>query len=246
MNHFSWVLGYLGGQPQLSTRWMAMKNDSEAKQGMWVAIIWTILAYTGAIIIGLCAFTLFGANAVNDPEQILPFTLMQTMPPWLAGILLVGAVAAMMSTASSQLLVATSAISEDVYHKAMNKDLSDSKLVTLSRISMLGVGLLGLVMAFTSKSLIYTVVGWAWAGIGCSFSPAILLSFFWKKTSSAGVLASMVAGFIVTVIWMTTGLDKIFTAKAAAFIIAFSFAVMFSIFVPDKSIEQLASTAEKN
>lgn len=246
MNHFSWVLGYLGGQPQLSTRWMAMKNDEDAKQGMWVAIIWTILAYAGAIIIGLCAFTLFGASAVKDPEQILPFTLMQTMPPWLAGILLVGAVAAMMSTASSQLLVATSAISEDVYHKAMNKDLTDAKLVTLSRISMLGVGLFGLIMAFTSKSLIYTIVGWAWAGIGCSFSPAILLSFFWKRTSSAGILASMIGGFVITIIWMTTGLDKIFTAKAAAFIIALAFAVIFSIFAPDKPVEELTLTEQKN
>jgi sodium/proline symporter len=228
-NNFSWFFGYLGGQPQLDARWMAMRSDRDVKVGAAIAIAWTLLAYAGAITLGIAAFTLYGSGAVVDPEQILPFVLLQLMPPWLAGILLAGAVAAMMSTADSQLLIATSSISEDIVHKALRRDFDDHKLVIISRVTILVVGVIALVMAFTSQSLIYTIVGWAWAGIGCSFAPAVILSFFWKRFSGRGVIASLVSGFFTTVIWMTTGLDHIFTARAATFIITFACAVIVTL-----------------
>ncbi|MGB3341779.1 MAG: sodium/proline symporter [bacterium] len=232
VNNFSWFFGYLGGQPQLDARWMAMRTDREVKIGARIAIIWTVLAYAGAITLGLAAITLYGQNCVADPEQILPFMLMKLMPPWVAGILLAGAVAAMMSTADSQLLIATSSISEDVIHKAMNKKINDKTLVMISRITILIVGILALILAFTSKSLIYTIVHFAWAGIGCSFSPAVILSFFWKRFNSAGVVASLVSGFTVTVLWMTTGLDKVIAATFITFIVAFIFAVVVTLLTP--------------
>jgi sodium/proline symporter len=225
-NNFSWFFGYLGGQPQLDARWMAMRSDKDVRIGAAIAITWTLLAYAGAITIGIAAIALFGAGVVSDPEQILPFMLLKLMPPWFAGILLAGAVAAMMSTADSQLLIATSSISEDIIHKALHRKLDDRKLVLISRITILVVGVIALVMAFTSRSLIYTIVGWAWAGIGCSFAPAVILSFFWKRFSGPGVIASLVSGFVTTVIWMTTGLDAVFTARAATFLVAFVCAVV--------------------
>jgi sodium/proline symporter len=228
-NNFSWFFGYLGGQPQLDARWMAMRTDRDVKIGAAIAITWTLLAYAGAITLGIAAIALFGTGVVPDPEQILPFMLLKLMPPWLAGILLAGAVAAMMSTADSQLLIATSSISEDIVHKALHKDYDDRKLVMISRVTILVVGVIALVMAFTSKSLIYTIVGWAWAGIGCSFAPAVILSFFWKRFSARGVIASLVSGFVTTVVWMTTGLDALFTARAATFIVAFVCAVLVTI-----------------
>jgi len=229
VNNFSWFFGYLGGQPQLDARWMAMRSDKEVMLGARIAIVWTILAYTGAILLGLSAITLYGQGAVSDPEQILPFMLMKLMPAWLAGILLAGAVAAMMSTADSQLLIATSSISEDVIHKALNKKVDDRRLVLISRITILIVGIVALVLAFTSKSLIYTIVHFAWAGIGCSFSQAVILSFFWKRFNGAGVIGSLVAGFIVTVLWMITGWDKIIAATFITFIVAFICAVVVTL-----------------
>jgi len=237
-NNFSWFFGYLGGQPQLDARWMAMRSDRDVKIGSAVAIIWTLLAYTGAITLGLAAIALYGAGAVADPEQILPFMLLKLMPPWLAGILLAGAVAAMMSTADSQLLIATSSISEDIVHKSLRKGFDDRKLVLVSRVTILVVGLIALVMAFTSKSLIYTIVGWAWAGIGCSFAPAVILSFFWKRFNATGVIASLVSGFVTTVVWMTTGLDSIFTARAATFIVAFICAIVVTLLSGNDSREE--------
>jgi sodium/proline symporter len=208
---------------------MAMRTDRDVKVGAAIAIVWTLLAYAGAITLGIAALTLYGSGAVADPEQILPFVLVELMPPWLAGILLAGAVAAMMSTADSQLLIATSSISEDIVHKALHRNFDDRKLVIISRITILVVGVIALIMAFTSRSLIYTIVGWAWAGIGCSFAPAVILSFFWKRFSGRGVIASLVSGFFTTVIWMTTGLDHIFTARAATFIITFACAVIVTL-----------------
>jgi sodium/proline symporter len=234
VNNFSWFFGYLGGQPQLDARWMAMKNDKEVKIGARIAIIWTVLAYAGAITLGLAAITLYGQSCVADPEQILPYMLMRLMPPWIAGILLAGAVAAMMSTADSQLLIATSSISEDIIHKAMNKKISDKTLVMISRMTILLVGTLALILAFTSKSLIYTIVHFAWAGIGCSFSPAVILSFFWKRFNAAGVVASLVSGFTVTILWMITGWDKAIAATFITFIVAFVFAVIVTLLVPKK------------
>jgi sodium/proline symporter len=228
-NNFAWFFGYLGGQPQLDARWMAMRSDKDVKIGATIAITWTLLAYAGAITLGIAAITLFGTGAVSDPEQILPFMLLKLMPPWIAGILLAGAVAAMMSTADSQLLIATSSISEDIIHKALRRNFDDRKLVMISRITILVVGVIALVMAFTSKSLIYTLVHWAWAGIGCSFAPAVILSFFWKRFTAWGAVASLVSGFATTVIWMTTGLDAIITARAATFIIAFFCAVLVTL-----------------
>jgi len=244
-NNFSWFFGYLGGQPQLDARWMAMKSEKDVRTGKIVAISWTVLAYIGAILLGLEAFALFGHGAVTDAEQILPLMLMRMFPAWIAGLLLAGAVAAMMSTADSQLLVATSSVSEDIIHKAMKRNVSERQLVLISRITVLSIGIIAFILAITSKSLIYTIVGWAWAGIGCSFAPAVILSFFWKKFSSAGVVASLLSGFTTTVIWMTTGLDKAFTARAASFIVAFVAAVIFTFIFPKKGDSISEETAKR-
>lgn len=234
VNNFSWFFGYLGGQPQLDARWMAMKDDREVQTGATIAIIWTILAYTGAITLGLTAIALYGQNAVPDPEQILPFMLMKLMPPWLAGILLAGAVAAMMSTADSQLLIATSSISEDIIHKSLNKRVGDKTLVFISRVTILVVGIIALLLAFTSKSLIYTIVHFAWAGIGCSFSPAVIFSFFWKRFTGRGVIASLLSGSTVTLLWMITGWDKVIAATAVTFVVSMLAAVIVTIAFPRK------------
>ena len=232
VNNFSWFFGYLGGQPQLDARWMAMKSDKDVKVGAGIAIVWTLLAYTGAIVLGLAAIALYGQGVVADPEQILPYMLIDLMPAWLAGLLLAGAVAAMMSTADSQLLIATSSISEDIIHKSLKKNIDDRTLVLVSRITILVVGAIALVLAFTSKSLIYTLVHFAWAGIGCSFSPAVILSFFWKRFSTRGVIASLVSGFVVTVLWIITGWDTVIAATVVTFCIAFLCAVIVTLASP--------------
>lgn len=234
-NNLAWFFGYLGGLPQLNARFMGMKDDRNVKIGRNIAVGWTALAYAGVVVIGLTAVVLFGPDVVSDPEMILPHILTELFPPWLAAILLAGAVAAMVSTAQSMLLVASSSISQDVYNGIIKKgQAEDRKLLFLSRSATLGVGLLGLVLALTTSELIYYIVSYAWAGIGCSFAPAVLLSFYWDRFSSNGVVTALATGLVTTIIWIVTGLDAVVTARAVTFVAAITMAVIVTLLTSPK------------
>lgn len=234
-NNLAWFFGYLGGLPQLNARFMGMKDDRNVKIGRNIAVGWTALAYAGVVIIGLTAVVLFGPDVVSDPEMILPHILTELFPPWLAAILLAGAVAAMVSTAQSMLLVASSSISQDVYNGIIKKgQAEDRKLLFLSRSATLGVGILGLVLALTTSELIYYIVSYAWAGIGCSFAPAVLLSFYWDRFSSNGVVTALATGLVTTIIWIVTGLDAVVTARAVTFVAAITMAVIVTLLTSPK------------
>lgn len=233
-NNFSWFFGYLGGQPQLSARFMALKNDHEAKQAITVAIIWTILAYAGAFLIGLTAIAMYEQGSFADVETVLPHMILQLTPPWIAGLLLAGIIAAIITTANSQVMVVTSSVSEDIIHKALGMKLSDKQLVKISRIVVIAVGIIGMVIALTSESLVYLVVSWAWAGVGGTLSPAILMTFFWRRFSSIGLITTVISGFVFTILWISTPLDSIITSRFSTFFIASIFGIVFSLLFPDK------------
>ncbi|HNR37991.1 MAG TPA: sodium/proline symporter [Acidobacteriota bacterium] len=236
-NHFAWFFGYLGGQPQLNARFMGMRDDRQVRIGRNIAITWTVLAYAGAVGIGLGALTLFGRQAVPDAEMVLPYVLTTMFPWWLAGVLLAGAVAAMVSTAESMLIVAGTSISQDVYQGIVRKGRApDRTVLMVSRAATLAVGVLGLVMALTTEKLIYTIVSYAWAGIGCSFAPAVLLSFYWDRFRGAGVVTALVAGLVTTVVWIATGLDTTVTAMGVTFAVAMGSAVLVTLARPAKSV----------
>lgn len=234
-NEFAWFFGWLGGQPHLSARFMALKNDAEAKTARKVALIWAAIAYPGVFFIGISGALLYKAEEIGGSEMLLPYMVMDLLPAPLAGLLLAGAIAAMMSTADSQLLVAGSTLSEDIINKGMKKNLSQKKKVLISRLCILAVGIVGFIIAFTSKSLIFTIVSWAWAGIGCTFSAAIILAFFWKRCSSAGVAAALISGFVTTVVWINVpALDSFVTHRASSFVLALVAGVLFSLIFPKK------------
>jgi sodium/proline symporter len=242
-SNLSWALGYLGGQPHMSARFMAIKDEKDVKTGRNFAILWGVLAYTGAFLIGITGITLYGNGKVDNVEMILPIMLTDLLPVWMVGILLAGILAAIMSTASSQLLVVTSSVSEDILHKTLGLKLTEKQLVLISRITMTVVGVVGLAIGLMSKSLIYVVVGWTWAGVGNSFGAAILLTFFWKRVSGAGVVAALLTGFIGTIIWISTPLEGIVTSRGATLVLALLAGVIVSLAKPenkDISSEQSA------
>jgi sodium/proline symporter len=232
-NNFAWFFGYLGGQPQLNARFMGMRDDRQVRIGRNIAVLWTVVAYAGAITIGLCAIALFGPNAFADAEMVLPYALTRLFPWWLAGILLAGAVAAMVSTAESMLIVAGTSISQDVYNGLIRKGKApDRTLLAVSRGATFAVGVLGLGLALGTGKLIYYIVSYAWAGIGCSFAPAVLLAFYWDRFTSLGVLTALVAGLLTTVVWIATGLDQTVTAMAVTFFVAMGAAVLVTLLSP--------------
>jgi len=242
LNGLSWAFGYTG-QPQLLTRMMAMRNKRETQQSRWLAIAWTLLAYIGAFLIGIIGYKLvqvgaLGENAAlvaTDAEKILPVMVMTLLNPILAGILLSGAISAMMSTASSQLMVVSSSITEDLVNPFANKAINERRMLLLNKLFTLAVGLIGFVLAITMKDTVYGLVSYAWSGIGASFGPAIILLLFWKKFSRAGVFASLISGTLFSVIWKTWLVDSTgISERLASYVLAFTMAIVFSLMFPEK------------
>lgn len=217
----SWGLGYMG-QPHLLTRFMSIKNPAKIKLSRKIAIAWVIPGFTGGLVIGLVGLAMYGQGHFDDIEEVMPYLANELLPSWLAGIFISGAIAAMMSTADSQLLVISSSVIEDIYHKSLNQKVSGEVLLKLSRIITIGVGGIGFIISLYSEKLIFAMVSYAWAGLGASFGPALFLTLKWKKTTWQGVLAGMIAGTFTTVIWTEIHLlESVISSRFSAFIMAF-------------------------
>ncbi len=228
----SWGLGYLG-QPHLVIRYMAIRNPNEVKKARTIAILWALPGITGAFLIGLVALNYFGPEYFNyfDVEQAMPLLAVELLPPVFAGLLISGAVAAMMSTADSQLLVSTSAITEDFIHQYLGKNMSNKALVRLSRFTIVILGLFAFGIAILSELQernIFGVVSYAWSGLGSAFGPALLLSLWWPGTTRKGIIAGLLTGFLTTIIWANTELKLIVTERLVSFVFAFLMVVIVS------------------
>ena len=217
----SWALGYMG-QPHLLTRFMAINKAENIKVARRIAIAWVIPAFSGAVIIGIVGAGLYGQGVFDDIEKIMPHLANELLPTWLAGIFVSGAIAAMMSTADSQLLVISSSIIEDLYHQTLGRDVGDASLLRGSRIITIVVGLVGFAIALTSDKLIFAMVSYAWAGLGSSFGPLILLKLTWKKVTWQGTIAGLSTGFVATVVWSEISfLDDVISVRFASWVLAF-------------------------
>ncbi|MBA65193.1 MAG: sodium:proline symporter [Candidatus Marinimicrobia bacterium] len=226
----SWGFGYLG-QPHLLTRYMAINSSKKIKVARKIAIIWAIPGISGAFLVGIVALLHFGPEFFQsvDPEQSMPLLATDILHPILAGMFISGAVAAMMSTADSQLLISTSAITEDlgIGLKVRDKVLD---VVTNSRFFTIIMGLtaygIAIFSQYTGKT-IFSVVSYAWSGLGSAFGPALLFTLWWKKTTRKGVIAGILTGFFTTIIWSNIPeLRAIVTER----LISFAFSI-FAVFV---------------
>jgi sodium/proline symporter len=229
LGSLAWGLGYLG-QPHLLTRYMAIKSPLAIKRGTLIAMIWVLIAYWGAAMVGIVGAGTFEAG-LADQEQVMPLMARYLLPGWIAGLMLAGAIAAMMSTADSQLLIVTSSIVEDVYVKLMRARSSPKTLVLMSRLATIVVSAVALLLAFRNQDLIFDLVSYAWSGLGASFGPPLLLSLRWKKTTAAGAVAGMLTGTISNVVWKNTpALNDALDLKLASFMISLLFTVAVSYF----------------
>ena len=230
----SWGLGYLG-QPHLLTRYMAINNSKQIKVARKIAIIWAVPGVTGAFLVGIVALLHFGPSYFQsvDPENAMPLLATDILHPILAGMFISGAVAAMMSTADSQLLISTSAITEDlgIGLKVRDKILD---VVTNSRIFTIILGLAAYGIAIFSQitgKTIFSVVSYAWSGLGSAFGPALLLTLWWDKTTRKGVIAGILTGFFTTIFWSNIlGLKAIVTERLISFIFSLFVVIVVSYF----------------
>ncbi len=200
--------GY-AGQPHIVMRYMALQDAKEVKKAAIIAMTWTTFAVGGAIFLGFFAIP-FLRGEITDPEHVTLAFAAKILPPWLVGFILAAATAAMMSTVDSQLLVATSAISEDIYRKIINPDASQKYLVKLARIFTAVVAIIAFILGLRAERLVYWLVLYAWGGLAASFGPPLILSLKWKGTTRTGVFAGMIVGAITIVIWYNTPVLKNF------------------------------------
>ena len=207
----SWGLGYMG-QPHLLARFQAIRRVEDIRKSALIAVFWAVPAFWGAFLIGVLGLARYGTDFFDDPEKIMPHLALDMMPAVLAGVMISGAVAAMMSTADSQLLTTSSTLSEDIFHKVFRRNASQDTLVRCSRGITLGIGVLAFVLAVRSQELVYYMVAYAWSGLAASFGPPLLLALWWRRTNGYGVLAGMIGGATTVIVWKTAWFARTYAA----------------------------------
>ena len=210
ISQLAWGLGYCG-MPHILTRFMAIRNEKELKKSRVIAIIWVVISLGAACVIGVFGRaylypTLLGTDGAASTENVFIEMIIKIFTqdlalPFIGGLFLCGILAAIMSTADSQLLVTASSVSEDLYHNFVSKDADSGKILKISRITVLVVAVLAFLIAWDPNSSIMGLVSNAWAGLGSAFGPIVLLSLFWKRTNLAGAVAGIISGGLTVIIW---------------------------------------------
>ncbi len=206
VSNLGWALGYFG-MPHILVRFMAIKSDREVKKSRVIAIVWVILSLGAACILGLFARGFLTENLDGtSSETVFIKTILQIFDNnyiliFIGGIFLCGILAAIMSTADSQLLVTASAVSEDMYKGAIHKKASDKNALWVGRIAVVVIAVIAYLIALNPDSSIMGLVSNAWAGFGAAFGPVVLLSLFWKRFNLAGAIAGMATGAGFVIFW---------------------------------------------
>ncbi len=198
----AWGLGYFG-QPHILVRFMSIRSTKDIPTATFVGISWMVISLIGACFIGLLgiAYVHKFELTLQDPEKIFIVMSQLLFNPWIAGILLSAILAAIMSTASSQLLVSSSTIAEDFYKRIFNKEASNKTVMNLGRMGVLLVALVAFVISTDKESSVLSIVAYAWAGFGASFGSVMLFSLFWSRMTRIGAILGMITGAAVVVLW---------------------------------------------
>lgn len=210
----AWGLGYFG-QPHILVRFMATKKPSEIPKARCICMTWMILSLYGAIFTGFIGIAYYAKAPLANPETVFLAFTHELFNPWIAGILLAAVLSAIMSTIAAQLLASSSALSEDFYYTFIRPKASNHELVVVSRSTVLIVAVIAVLLASNPQSSILQLVGYAWAGLGASFGPSILLSLFWPRMTRNGAVAGIVSGGVIVIGWHQ--LHTIFAEKVSIF-----------------------------
>ncbi|MGI5984896.1 MAG: sodium/proline symporter PutP [Clostridiales bacterium] len=198
----SWGLGYFG-MPQVLLRFMAIRKVDELKTSRRIATTWAVISMTAAVMIGIIGRVLYPDALTTSGQAENIFILMSTklLPPLLAGLAMAGILAATISSSDSYLLIAASAFSKNIFQGILKKNATDKQVMTVSRIILVIIAILGMIIAMDENSVIFKVVSFAWAGFGATFGPIMLFSLFWKRTTIEGAVAGMLSGGISVFVW---------------------------------------------
>lgn len=204
ISQLAWGLGYCG-MPHILIRFMAIRSEKEIKKSSIIAIVWVAISLFAACAIGIIGRAFLGGN-LADSENVFIQMIQHVFSDnvllvFVGGLFLCGILAAIMSTADSQLLVCASSVSKDIYKNIMKPDAEDKKVLRISRITVAVVAVLAFIIAWDPNSSIMALVSDAWAGLGSAFGPLVVCSLFWKRTNLPGAVAGIVSGGLFVIIW---------------------------------------------
>ncbi|ATH93676.1 proline:sodium symporter PutP [Bacillus glycinifermentans] len=245
----AWGLGYFG-QPHIIVRFMAISNVKEMKSARRIGMSWMIFSICGAMLTGLIGIAYFSVNhlPLKNPETVFIVLSDLLFPSVITGFLLAAILAAVMSTISSQLLVTSSALTEDFYKAFIRKNASDKELVLVGRLAVLAISLIALIMALHPNETILNLVGYAWAGFGAAFGPVVLLSLYWKRMTKWGALSGMLSGALTVIAWEQVKAFAAVYELIPGFIVSTAVIVIVSLLTkkPSAEIESEFDTAVEN
>ncbi len=207
ISQVAWGLGYCG-MPHILVRFMAVKDEKELNKSKGIAIVWVALSLGFACVIGVLGRAYLHPELLSGGEEekvfiemIIKMFTSDYHLPILGGLFLCGILAAIMSTADSQLLVSASSVAEDIYRGVLKRDADDRTVLRMSRITVFVIAILAYIIALDPNSSIMGLVSNAWAGLGAAFGPTVLLSLFWKRTNFQGAVAGIAAGALTVIVW---------------------------------------------
>lgn len=247
----AWGLGYFG-MPHILLRFMAIEDEKKLSVSRRVASIWALIAMGIAVLIGVAGLGMTKEGLIapltgSASETIIVEIASKLaqhgiLPALVAGIVLSGILASTMSTSDSQLLAASSSVSNDILIRFFHKDMSEKTALLISRVTLLAIALVGILLAWNPNSSVFGIVSFAWAGFGAAFGPVVLLALYWKRSNGAGALAGIFAGGLMVFIWKFAvrplgGIWNIYELLPA-FLIALLVNVIVSLLTkaPDKEI----------
>lgn len=198
----AWGLGYFG-MPQVLVRFMSVRHSNEIKKSRLIACVWVVISLASAVCIGLVGRAALPTEFLTGSaaESIFVVLAQIMLPSFVCGLVVSGIFAATMSSSSSYLLIAGSAISQNLYKGLLNKKATEAQCMFVSRVALTVILIFGIIIALDQNSSIFQVVSYAWAGFGASFGPLMLCSLYWRRTNMQGALAGMLTGAGTVIVW---------------------------------------------
>ena len=226
----AWGLGYFG-QPHILVRFMSIRSTKDIPAATFIGIAWMAICLIAACFIGMLGVAYVNKFnlSLQDPERIFIVMSQLLFNPWIAGILLSAILAAIMSTASSQLLVSSSTIAEDFYKKIFKQEASEAMVLRLGKVGVLVVALIAFVISTDKNSSVLSIVAYARAGFGASFGSVMLFSLFWSRMTRIGAIAGMISGAVVVVAWKQLFADTGVYEIIPGFVVASLAIIIFSL-----------------
>ena len=229
----AWGLGYFG-QPHILTRFMSAKSLRKLAESTVIAITWVFISLAGAVVVGFIGAAMFENLANGEEEKVFIYMIAKVMNPWFGGIMSAAILSAIMSTIDSQLLVSSSALTEDFYQKAIKKNASEKEIIFVGRICVIIISVIALLLALRPNDTILGIVAYAWGGFGAAFGPLVIFALFCPRTSWQAALAGMVTGTVVLVVWKQIGLSSYLYEIVPGFVANCVTIVLVNMIIPQR------------